>query len=134
MPASGPQQARRALVKVLLTLAAFYSVRVTVNRDSSDQEVLKAFKRVSLRAHPDKGGLLEHAQALNSAKDTWEEERKQSRKGGRGKAKAEAPPGKGQVSVPAAQQQPETEGGKRIQSLGVLLTFPGTGFWEDGQV
>ena len=57
MAASGPQHAKRALVKVLLTLAALYCLHVEVNRESGDQEVLKAFRRVALKAHPDKGGL-----------------------------------------------------------------------------
>ena len=46
MAASGPQHAKRALVKVLLTLAALYCLHVEVNRESGDQEVLKAFRRV----------------------------------------------------------------------------------------
>ena len=62
MAASGSQQAKRALVKVLLTLAAFYSLRVDVARESTDDVVRSAFKRVALKVHPDKGGLLEHAQ------------------------------------------------------------------------
>ena len=47
MAASGSQQAKRALVKVLLTLAAFYSLRVDVARESSDDVVRSAFKRVA---------------------------------------------------------------------------------------
>ena len=62
MAASGPQQARRALVKVLLTLAALYSLHLDVARDSADDVVTRAFRRVTLKVHPDKGGLLEHAQ------------------------------------------------------------------------
>ena len=42
--------------EVILTLAAFYTVHVAVTRESADEVVLTAFKRVSLRAHPDKGG------------------------------------------------------------------------------
>ena len=129
MAASGPQQAKRALVKVLVTLAAFYSVQVTVSRDSGDEELLKAFKRVSLKAHPDKGGLLEHAQALNSAKDTWDQERKTERTGGRGRAKAEpkrgGPADNTQVAAQADGQEQQAAGGLRFQSLGVLLTFNG---------
>ena len=47
MAASGPQHAKRALVKVLLTLAALYCLHVEVNRESGDQEVLKAFRRAN---------------------------------------------------------------------------------------
>ena len=78
-----PQTTKRALVKVLLTLAAFYSVQVAVTRDSADDAVLRAYKRISLVAHPDKGGALEHCQLLNSAKDAWEEARRAKSKGGR---------------------------------------------------
>ena len=62
MAASGPQQAKRALVKVLLTLAALYSLRLDVARESADDVVTRAFRRVALKVHPDKGGLLAHAQ------------------------------------------------------------------------
>ena len=67
--------------KVLLTLAAFYTVQLTVTRESIDEEVLKAFKRISLKAHPDKGGRLEHCQLLNSAKDTWDAARRGKKAG-----------------------------------------------------
>ena len=53
MPAGGPQQAKRAFVKVLLTLAALYSVQVPVTRDSADDEILRAFRKVALKVHPD---------------------------------------------------------------------------------
>ena len=49
-------QARRALVKLLVTLAAVYSVTVNLHRDSADADVNKAFKKVFLKARPDKGG------------------------------------------------------------------------------
>ena len=76
MGASGPQQAKRALVKVLLTLAALYTLHLEVSRESSDAEVFKASKRVALKVHPDKGGLLHHAQELNLAKEAWGKARK----------------------------------------------------------
>ena len=47
MPAGGLQVAKRELVKVLVTVALFYSVRLSVNRDSADEGVLKAFRPVS---------------------------------------------------------------------------------------
>ena len=49
MPAGGLQVAKRELVKVLVTVALFYSVRLSVNRDSADEGVLKAFRPVSLK-------------------------------------------------------------------------------------
>ncbi len=45
MAAGGPQQAERALVKVLLTIGLLYSCRFELNRDSSDEAVKKAFKK-----------------------------------------------------------------------------------------
>ena len=75
MAAGGPQQAKRIFVKVLLTIAALYGCRLEVTRESSDEAVLKAFKRVALKAHPDKGGLLKHAQDLNVAKEAWDKAR-----------------------------------------------------------
>ena len=68
MASGGPQQAKRAFVKVLFTIAALYGCRVELTRESPDEALTKAFKRVALKARPDKGGLLKHAQALNAAK------------------------------------------------------------------
>ena len=76
MPASSLQQAKRSFVTVLLTIAAIYSVRLTITRESSDEDCTKAFKRVSLKAHPNKGGLLAHSQALNAANETWDKARR----------------------------------------------------------
>ena len=42
-------QARRALVKLLLALAAVYSVAVDLARDSCDSDVSKGFKKVFLK-------------------------------------------------------------------------------------
>ena len=76
----GPRQAaKRALVKLLLSIAAIYSVSLqSFNRDSPDKEVEKVFKRVLLRAHPDKGGNVEDTQKLNTAKENWDNLRNQS--------------------------------------------------------
>ena len=53
--ASRGQLAKRALVKVLLALAAVYGLVVNVSRDSADDAVKAAYSRVVRRAHPDKG-------------------------------------------------------------------------------
>ena len=68
MAASARQVSTRQFVKTLLALAAVYSLSLPVTRDSTDEELVKAFKRLSLKVHPDKGGCVEHAQELNSAK------------------------------------------------------------------
>ena len=78
MPGVGARQAaKRALVKLLLSVAAIYSVSLQAfNRGSSDKEVEKVFRRVLLRAHPDKGGDVEHMHKLNTAKEEWDRTRK----------------------------------------------------------
>ena len=43
-------------MKLLLTVAAAYSVVVRLHRDSQDSEVIAAFRKVLRKAHPDKGG------------------------------------------------------------------------------
>ena len=120
MPANNLQQAKRSFVTVLLTIAALYSVRLTVTRDSSDEECAKAFKRVSLKAHPDKGGLLAHSQALNAAKETWDKARRNKTR------QREGPKKRGSSDVIATQaQRQDKEKGLRVRSLGVLLTYSG---------
>ena len=52
MPVSGPQQARRALVKLLLTLAAVYSVRVTVTEAKRGERDGSAVTRVGFQKEP----------------------------------------------------------------------------------
>ena len=47
--------AKRALVSVLLGFACAYRLAFTINRDSSDEDVLKAYRRALLKVHPDKG-------------------------------------------------------------------------------
>ena len=53
------QLAKRAFVKVLLALAAQYSVSLQLTRDSPDAHLLPAFRRVVKKVHPDKGGREE---------------------------------------------------------------------------
>ena len=45
MPASNLGAAKRAFVKVLLSLAVSYAVALEVNRDSADSDVMRAYKR-----------------------------------------------------------------------------------------
>ena len=51
MVASGPQAAKRSLVEVLLLLAVLYAVRLEVSRESPDKVLIKAYKRISPKAH-----------------------------------------------------------------------------------
>ena len=71
--------AKRELVKLLKSLAVKYGVQLEVTRDSSDKEVVKAWRKVSLRTHPDKGGGAEDFARLSAANDTWQDLVKTSR-------------------------------------------------------
>ena len=64
MAAGGPQQAKRAFVQVLLSIATLYSVRLQLTRDSLHDVCTKAFKKLSLKVRPDRGGSLARAQLL----------------------------------------------------------------------
>ena len=61
--------AKRELVKVLRELAAKYRVNLVLTRESSTNDVEKAFRKVSGKAHPDKGGLLADFQKLSASND-----------------------------------------------------------------
>ena len=81
MPCSYSVLAKRALVHVLLSLATAYNIVVNVNRDSSNEELLKGYRRVALKAHPDKGGDKKQFQQLQAAKERWEDARKKDGRG-----------------------------------------------------
>ena len=105
------EQAKRALVAALKSLARTYGVRVDLTQDSPDAAVRSACRRVLLRAHPDKGGSAEHAQRLSGAKGAWEAAQRAST-GGR-------PVGAATTDLaPAAPRK-----AFRIQGKGVLLTY-----------
>ena len=112
MPASSLQHAKRSFVTVLLTIAAFYSVRLTITRDASDEDCTKAFKRVSLKAHPDKGGLLAHSQALNAAKENWDKARRNNTREREGPKKR----GSGDVIATQTQRQDKKKARRRTES------------------
>ena len=78
MPVSKLGAATRALVSVLVVLARSYLVALEVNRDSSPEQLVKAYKKVLLKAHPDKGGKKEDTQRLQEAKEVWDKARKPS--------------------------------------------------------
>ena len=73
MGASKVELARRALVTLLVHFGLAYAVAISVNRDSPDAEVLRAFRRIALKVHPDKpGGGKVDFQKLNAARETWD--------------------------------------------------------------
>ena len=63
-------RAKRALVAVFL-LAGVYSVRVDLNRDCEDSVLRKAYRALSRKVRPDKGGQQDHQQKLNAAYEAW---------------------------------------------------------------
>ena len=65
--------AKRELVKLLRELAAKYRVSFSLTRESSNKDVTKAFKKVSLKAHPDKGGDVADFQRLSGSNDVWQD-------------------------------------------------------------
>jgi len=133
MATSKVLRAKRALVALLRSLAVAYNLVVNCNRDSDDKVVLTAFKKVSLRVHPDHGGSTVHQQQLNDARAAWDEARERKDPGGRRPA--------GQPHDPAGQDDPngialqilEGDGGKdkgnrqqyRVKSQAALLTYMG---------
>ena len=72
MVASVKQSATRAFVAVLALLAKSYEVVLAVGRDSSEQELLKAYRRLSLKVRPDKGGRVRDQRTLQEARERWE--------------------------------------------------------------
>ena len=72
MPVCKVGAATRAFVVVLLVLARSYELILAVNRDSSREQLLKAYRKVLLKVHPDKGGKKEDAQTLQAAKVKWD--------------------------------------------------------------
>ena len=118
MPISTLQRAKRALVSILLRLASFYGVRPDLDREAADDSVLKAYKRVVLKAHPDKGGHTTKFQSLQAAKETWDNARQQGRPAGNPRFSV------GKI-VPSGASSSDALGGFRIQSTAVLLTYAG---------
>ena len=107
------QRAKRALVSLLLALAGAYGVPLTLTRDSPDTDVKKAWRRVSAKVHPDKGGSAEDTQHLNAARDAW-------------LAAAAGPPGRPphpRAEPAAAVALVQGREGFRIRSEAVLLTY-----------
>ena len=113
--------AKRAFISILLSLARAYHLIVDVNRDSSDTQVQKAYRRVLLKVHPDKGGRKADAQRLQEAREKWEAARAQPGQAGRPKKPKEAEPAEEETWVAAVCQG----GGYRINSRAVLLTYQG---------
>ena len=82
MPLSPLEKAKRTFVSLLLLLARAHGLALGISRESLDPAVLTAFRRVSRKVHPDRGGSLAESQRLNAARDCWDEaERSDERSG-----------------------------------------------------
>ena len=129
MPSSALTLAQRSLVSVLLSVASAYNVAVQVNRDSLPEELLKAYRSVVKKAHPDKGGSTQKFQRLQAAKEAWDAARKKPPPaGGRpaSKARAKALAASGLVvSTLWADKGKGCKEGVRVRSAAVLLTYFG---------
>ena len=127
--------AKRALVSLLRTLAATYRVALTLQRDAPDGEVSRAYRRVSLKTHPDRGGKAGDQTALNNAHDAWEAAKK-ARKPRGGKRNGNQQDKSGAASALLVRPEEDAQGGRedfRFQSVGVLLTyqkFPDSTCWR----
>ena len=82
---SAVDRAKRALVTLLRLLATAYGFVADVTRESSDLEIKSAYRKLSRKVHPDKGGLVADQTRLNCAYEGWQNEVK--RAPGRGKAR-----------------------------------------------
>ena len=116
MPTSRLLQAKRAFVRVLLSVAAAFRATASVNRDSPDDDLLACYRKVILKAHPDKGGSKEQFQHLQHAKEAWSSASARSGRAGR-------PPATSHVCLPLQQDPRVTKA--RARGLAVLLTYSG---------
>ena len=65
---------KRARVKLLLAIARQFAIVLSITRDSPDDQVKKAYRKVMLRVHPDKpGGCPERSKELNALWGSWQE-------------------------------------------------------------
>ena len=120
---------KRALVSLLRSLGQAYGCHVSISRESTDQEVRRAFRAVALKVHPDKpGGSNAEFQKLSAAHDAWADLVKSGAQAGRppktqGAAQAERDPKPASpVVLPEAKQAKKEF---RINNQAVLLTYQG---------
>ena len=119
---SAVEVAKRELVKVLRELAAKYRLSFSLTRESRDGDVAKAFKRVSLKAHPDKGGDLQDFQRLSSTNDVWTDLLKAAGAAGR-PSQPQQRKEKPKAGQPWAMSVPEEKKEFAVRSTAVLLTY-----------
>ena len=79
---SALQRAKRALVNLIKQIAPLYGVTISIDRTSPDAAVKAAYRKLSKKSHPDRGGNVEHQKSLNVAYETWEKADKEKAKPG----------------------------------------------------
>ena len=121
---SAVDRAKRALVSRLKALGRKYDVRLDVDRNAADQDVRSAFRKMSRKSHPDRGGDVQDQSSLNAAYEAWMDAVKAASRGvGRPKKS-----GASGDLVSDECQKP----GFRFRSVGVLLSYQKFGdsaFW-----
>ena len=80
---SARDQRRRELVKVLEELHHAYGVQLHITGDIPDDASKRAFKRLSLKVHPDRGSKTEDQERLNDAYRAWNDASKHAHPAGR---------------------------------------------------
>ena len=98
-----------------------YQTEASVSKESSNKDVAKAFRIVSLRAHPDKSGDKEGYQKLTAAYDSWQSLLKNIRDVGRLKESSEQQRPKAAKSCQLACTRQRKH--CRVHSHAVLLTY-----------
>ena len=110
MATSAIVKAKRALVILLRSLAALYQVHFSCTRDSSDAEVLRAFRQLALKVHPDRA----HQQQINDARRAWDQAKANTKQ-----AAADLVLVQAEGSTKPAAKSKEF----RVQAASVLLTY-----------
>ncbi len=117
------ERLKRVFASILLALARRYHVLLAdVNRDSSEEVLDKAYRRVILKCHPDKGGSGADQARLNDARDRWKGAGKSAKAPGRPKGKRKKT-GEGVESMSVSAAHFFGTPGYRIQGVAVLLTY-----------
>ena len=118
MPCSLILLARRALVRVLISLANVYTIRLSISRESPDKDLVAAYRKVVLKAHPDKGGSEEHFKEIQEAKEKWDEALASAKAKGRNKPRNGTEADRSDAMESAPKQY-------RVQGRAVMLTYHG---------
>ena len=113
------QRAKRALVFVLLATASAVGLALNVTRESEDKALTAAYRKVVLKAHPDKGGCKRSFQKLQGAREAWDAARKQEVPSGRPESRNNSQ--EGLVTLPTKTEDAE----HRVRGVAVLLTYFG---------